>query len=322
MANKVNNKTLILVLAALAGIYFLSQFFQNRSRQKTALKTDIIAIDTSAISELKIKGQDEVTFKREGSSWTITSNGITDQADINSVNSILIQLLGIKADRLVATSSDKWSEYQLTDSTATRVSIKEGAKESLDLYVGRFQYRPPAGGQQNQFQQRQPQITGSTYLRLGEGDEVYATEGFLAMTFSQGFNTWRQGEFVKAVKSNIRQVQFDYPTDSSFVLSQVDSLWTINGVDIDQAKADQYLNRLVYKQDKNFVDNFNPAGPVTHTLTISGDNMENIIVKAYADYENDRFHLQSTLNPNATIESKKVGLFSQLFESQAYFNEN
>ena len=323
MANKFNNRTLLIVLVALAALYFLSNFLQSRSRTKTSLNTELVTIDTSAITEFTVDNENPVKFTRNGNQWQVTSNGITDEADINSVNTLLSQLLTIKAERLVANSSDKWGEYQLTDSTATRVTVIEGGKgETLDLYVGRFQYRPPAQTQQNQFQQQQPQIQGSTYVRVGGDEKVYATEGFLAMTFSGGFKTWREGQFLRATKSNIRQVQFDYPADSSFVLARPDSLWTLNGEIIEnQNSVDTYLNNLVYKQDKNFTDNFSGVGVPTHSLTISGDNMTNIVVKAFADHTNDYYYLQSTLNPGATVESKKGGLFGQLFVDKSKFLE-
>ena len=319
MANRFNNKNLLIALVALAVLYLMSNFFRNRTRTKTTLKTDIVQIDTAAITEFVINGENEVKFTRNNGEWQISSNGVTDEADKNSVNNILSQLIKVKADRIVTKSKDKWGEYQLTDSTATRVRVTENGKQTLDLFVGRFQYQPPPQGQQqNQFQ-RQPQIQGSTYVRLGEGDEVYSTEGFLAMTFGQDFNSWRQGQFIQAVKANIRNLKFDYPADSSFVLSRPDSLWMLNGAAVDQSKVDSYLSGLIYKQDKNFADGFSPLGAPTHSLTIAGDNMTDVVVKAFADHENDQYFLQSTVNPGATVESKKTGLFGQLFVDKGNF---
>lgn len=320
MANKFNNKTLLIVLAALVVLYFGSQFLQKRSRAKTTLKTDIVQIDTAAITSFIIDKDNKVEFKRNGNTWQVSSNGVTDEADPGVVNNMLAQLLAIKAERLVSNSSEKWGEYQLTDSAATRVQVTENnSDQTLDLYIGRFQYQPPPQNQQNQFQQRQPQITGSTYIRLGEGDAVYSTEGFLTMAFGQEFNTWREGKFIQTVKSNIKRIQFDYPADSSFTLAKVDSLWAVDGVVGNQDEIESYLDNLVYKQDKTFVDDFQPAGTPSHAITIAGDNMADVKVTVYADYENDAFYMQSNQNQGATIKSIRRGLFESLVVDKARF---
>ncbi len=321
MASKFNNKTLLIVLAALAVIYVVSTFLRKQSRTKTTLKTDIVNVDTAAVTQFTIHKENPITFSRAGNNWQVSSGGVTDDANTNLVQNVLSTLMSIKAERLVAKSSDKWAEYNLSDSTATRVTVTEGDKgQSLDLYIGRFNYQPPPQGQ-NQFQQRQQGISGSTYIRLGEGEEVYSTEGFLTMTFSQDFNSWRQTQFLKTTKSAITRVQFDYPADSSFVLTKMDSVWLVNDAPANQEAVDQYLSELTYKQDPNFADDFSAVGSPSHTLTIVGDNMDNIVVKAFANHDGNEYFIQSSMNPGATFRSARDGVYGDLFPGKEEFLE-
>ena len=48
---------------------------------------------------------------------------------------------------------------------------------------------------------QQGRITTS-YVRLAEEDDTYATDGILSMTFNQGINTWRDKTVIKGNKDD------------------------------------------------------------------------------------------------------------------------
>jgi hypothetical protein len=314
MASKFNNKILIIVLLVLIGLFFLLRIINNKQSSGN-LKTDIIQIDSSLVNTILLypsaeKGA-EISFIRSGNKWNVSKGEFTAYADERSVSNMFGELLVLKPERLVTRKKENWGEFGVTDSLGTRVIMKEGKKAVLDLMVGRFDYQPGPGGSSGGGQYG----TGLTYIRLYNETDVYVVKGFLAMSFNQAFNRWRNQIFLRTNKNDINLLTFEYPADSGFIAMKSDTLWIIEGITADSSSMASYLNSLAQKSNSQFTDNFKPLLSPDYQLTINGTNMAPIILKAYRKGENE-YILNSSLNPDSYFKSPRTGLFGSIFKSK------
>ncbi len=316
MSGKFNNRTLLIVFLGLAGILVLTRVFTAKKAERT-LDTDLVEIDTGRISSISIYPQAEqgaeLVFSRNGIAWIVSKDELSAPADKYSIGHALDELLNLKADRLVARSEEKWPEFHVNDSLGTRVLVKEGKKTTLDMIIGRFNYQPPPGGYSGYGQQYG---TGITYVRNSDEDEVYAVEGFLAMSFNQGFNNWRDQAICRLTRDQITKVVFEYPADSGFVAQKLDVNWTINGIMADSTSMAQYLNGLSRKSHGDFADGFSPLSNPLYQVTFEGMNMDPLLIRVYSQVGGELI-LHSTINPESYFKITRDGLFKDIFKSSA-----
>jgi hypothetical protein len=314
MSGKFNNRTLLIVFIGLAGILALSRIFTAKKAERT-LESDLVEIDTGRITSMHIFPQAEkgaeLVFSRSGSGWVIAKEDMSSPADEYSVDNALKDLVNLNADRLVARSEDKWPEYNVNDSLGTRVLIKEGKKTTLDLIIGRFNYQPPPGGYTGYGQQYG---TGITYVRKNGEDEVYAVEGFLAMSFNQEFNSWRDQAISSLTRDQVTKIIFEYPADSGFVAQKLDEHWTIQGLPADSTSMAQYLNGMSRKSHRDFADDFSPMSSPRYQVTFEGMNMEPLLIRVYVR-NGGELVLHSSINPESYFRITRDGLFKDIFKS-------
>lgn len=316
MAKKFNNKTLIIVLVLLTGLFFISRIISQK-RSGGTLKTDLVEIDSSLISTILLypsaENGEEIVFTRSGNNWIVKKGDLSVNANINSVRNMFGELIILSPERLVARGKDKWVDYGVDDSLGTRVIMKQGKKTMLDLMVGRFDYQPgPSGygGYGGNYG------SGLTYVRLYDEPEVYVVNGFLAMSFNQTFNNWRNQTFLNTSINNITSLNFEYPADTGFLVIKADTLWMIDGIQADSASMAQYLNSLKLKSNASFIDHFTPVTAPDFQLTLEGIDMVPVIITAYSIAENE-FILNSSQNPEAYFTSTTTGLFGSIFKSRS-----
>ena len=315
MSKKFNNKYLIIIFGVLILLFIFVKFYRSVKTERT-LKTDIVEVDTAKVDKILLypsseKGQ-ELTFIREGNSWTVSNGKIKTETEKNDVTNLLSQLLQIKSKRLVSRSKDKWEEYQLTDTSATRIKVFEGGKEKTDLLIGKFTY------QQTRDPYGRSGITGTSYVRLTSEDEVYANDGFLSFTFNQSFNNWRNQSLISLNKADITRLTFRYPGDSSFVVSFTDKKWMLGNLQADSVKVVNFLNTITNKKASTFDDTFTPVGNSQYQLTIEGNNMSNITIDAFSA-NGDAFKINSSMNTKSWFSSDAKGLFKDIFKSKKEF---
>ncbi len=316
MSGKFNNRALLIVFLGLAGILVLTRVFTAKKAERT-LDADLVEIDTGRISTIYIYPQAEkgaeLVFTRQGYSWKVSKEDLSVPADKFSIGNAINELLNLKADRLVARSEEKWPDYQVNDSLGTRVMIKEGKKTTLDMIIGRFNYQPPPGGYPGYGQQYG---TGITYVRSSGENEVYAVEGFLAMSFNQGFNNWRDQTICRLTRDQVTKVVFEYPADSGFIAQKLDVNWTISGILADSTSMAQYLNGLSRKSHGDFADGYSPLSNPVYKVTFEGMNMNPLLIRVYTQ-PGDELILHSSINPESYFRITRDGLFKDIFRSSA-----
>ena len=315
------NTILMAVLVILVVLYLSTNYFKKNS--SASFDPQIVKLDSSKVGKITIyppakEKEEPIVLSRSSGQWEVAQGKIVSKADPSKLRSALGQLLDVEAQRLVAKTKDKWPNYELGDSLARKVLIEEkGGGTTTALYFGKTSYgqvAAPAYGR--------GATAGSTYFRLNDDPETFALENGLPNTFSRPFNSWRNPEFLKLDKEQLKELEFNDVDGEAFVLRKVDSVWSIADTKADASKVSQYLNSLERQNSSQFVDGFSPNDKSLHTLTIRGQEMDEVVVRAYAMAEENKFVLNSSQHPEVFVESDSVGLFKRLFVDRDYFQPN
>jgi hypothetical protein len=323
MNKKKNTRVLIIAFAALLAVFVVSLYFQDKGGKARSFRADIIQVDSAAVNRIVItrnQNDEKIILTKENENWMVENVDVKSPAQEDVVEEAISVMSKAEVEQLVANDKQAWDEYDVTDTMATRVEFfatgKDNDKKSLDLYLGSFQpnqsaFQSPQGSQS---------ISGSTYVRPEGENKVYAVSGFISMQFNKPFNRWRNGKLIEVEPSAIKRIEYDYPADSSFVLHMKDSVWMINDIQADQGAVDKYMNEMKNKSSFRFADDFEPDTEPLFVVRISGNNMDNVVLKAWekcvgcGDYT-----LNSSQNPDAYFTVKKERTFGDIFKRKADF---
>lgn len=306
-----NNKILLVVLAALIGIFVVTQYVRKNNSEES-YNADIVKVDTSTVESIIITSPQasDITFQNENGKWRVRNDKITSDVEKITMNGLLAEIASIKSKRLASKSKESWEKYELTDSLASKVVINWQG-DPVVLYVGKFDYK------QSQNPQNQGGITGTTYIRLAESDNIHVIDGFLAMTFKRDFDSWRNATFLEADKDLMTSVEFVCPQDTGFAITKQDSEWMVDGKTGNNEKIEAYINLIANKQNREFADDYIPHGEPSYTLTISGNNMSDVQIKCYTDPGTGNYYFNSSLNPDVYFGGTQPSVFRELFVTKS-----
>ena len=302
-----NNKTLLIIFVALLAAWGLSQM--NSGKRNRSFNTDLIKIDTAAVTTInlypKSDEQKEITLSKESGTWIATQGTVTTKANQSAVQSLLGNMTMIKTKRVAAKKQEKWKDYEVEEATGSRVKVFAGSELLEDFIVGRFSLN-------------QQTRSGLSFVRLTEADEVYAIDGFLSMTMSQGFNSYRIKEFLQVNKDDLTGLQLTNNDGSTISFSALNGQWSKEGVAIDSTTMATYLNAIQSTFGSDFVDGLDEgtlSSQLYKTLTITGNNMTGpISVNCYRDINREKpYLLRSSQNKDAVFESGEDGIFEKIF---------
>ncbi len=320
MSNRFNNKKLLYLLAGLIAILLLTVLVKIPKENGT-LKNRIVNFDTAAVDEIIIypKAGRESSFELERSNnkWVVKQGNITSATQEGAVQNIFGEVLNLKPQSLASVSKSQWKEFELTDSLATRIKFLDRKGRTLsDLMVGKMSYKqqdnPYAGYGGNNVQ-----VT--SYVRLYNEKNIYAVEGFISFTFNTKFDDWRDKTFIRSDKKNMTKITFNYPADSSYIMSRNGNVWQIAGQTADSVKVAGYLNSLQLLNGQNIKDNYQPVLSPVYQMLVEGNNLLNISVKCYIGEGNDEYVINSSLNPNVYFSTLKKDIPDKLFKPAGYF---
>ncbi len=308
MLKNISSIKLIGVLVVLVLVYLGIQFFGGKSRSKS-FKAELVEIDTAKVTKVMIDAKGEsLELIRENNTWKVSiGEGKYAEAQKSSVKSTLNSLLTIKPSRIAAKNPEKWKEYQV-DSAGTRVQVFEGSKNTLDLIIGRF------GFNQQAMQQQQQMMMGGrggqqfyTYVRLENEPEVYVADNFMGMSLNSDASGFRNKQLLSLTTDSIAEIQFNYPADSAFVLTKMDSVWSIFGNLTDSASTASYLSDIRYVNNSNFVDDVPASALVSPTvsMTIRQNGKPDIMVKAF-QHPVHKWIVNSSENPLAYFADESL----------------
>lgn len=301
MLKNISSVKMIGILAALVLVYLGVQFFGGESRSKS-FKAELVEIDTAKVSKMVIESKGEsLELLKENNAWKVSiGNGKYAEAQKSDIKSTINSLLTIKPSRVVAKNPEKWKDYQV-DTAGTRIQIFEGSKITLNLVIGRFGFDQQAMQQQQQQQQmmggrNMPQFF--SYVRLQDEDEVYVADNFMGMSITADASGYRNKQLLSLTTDSIAEIQFNYPADSGFVLSRVDSVWSIFGSPVDSAATASLLSDIRHVSNSNFVDDVPSTALVSPTVSmnIKQNGKADIMVKAF-QHPVHKWIINSSENP-------------------------
>lgn len=318
-----NTKTLIILLLILGGIYLVTKLTEKEDR---TFRSEMVTIDSAEVTKMLIMpklGSDgqEVILSKTGSEWKLESDGKTYKADPTSIKNILAELMRMKSERVAAVEEIKWDQYEVSDSTGTRIQLFNNNKMISDLYVGKFEYTQPKGPQ-NPNQQNRGKM--STYVRPAEDNSVYVVDGFIKMSIQPNVNAYRDKTLFSANKDDITKITYNYSNNNNFVLTKENGIWLLDGMPTDSIKTSLYLNKLSKVTSSNFIDDVEPFSNVpAFRIKIEGNNILPAELNAFPADSTNKFVITSTRVPDAQYSGLKAGLFERIFVGRDnFFSDN
>lgn len=258
-----NPKYLVIALVVLTAIWLIIRFTGN-TRRTSNQRSELIALDTSSVDELRIlrKGESKViVLKRlDQGKWKVgLENEKAYDADQSSVKQALGLLRKLTAHRMLTRKKDKWNEYEVTDSALLIQAYREGEHLGA-LRIGKLSF--PSSG------------NAYTAVRLDGESEVYAVEGYLTSSLGRNLTEWRDKTFMRLKPDRVDKVVFEYPSDSSFTLIKQDTVWLMDGMKVNRDKVDRYLSQFRNKNLTAFADDFAASAKPLFRIRFEGKGAE------------------------------------------------
>ncbi|MGP8214929.1 MAG: DUF4340 domain-containing protein [Bacteroidia bacterium] len=312
MLNKLNNKLLLLILVVLAAIYGIASYIQHKKGENTFHTNIIPKIDSNKVTTFyiypKLNKKKPIRFDLKGKTWFVSSEGITSRADKKSENYIIQLIEGISPDHLATNDPAQWKDFDVTDSSGTRVVLLNNTDTLIDLLVGRFSYN-------NQLRK------AMSCVRLHNQNDVYSVDGFLTMNVANEFVSWRDRALLTGAPEAWTKLTFTYPGDSSFTATHdLMSGWKVDGEKPDSITTVHLLLKLSQQNYGAFDDKFDTnKAQALYSLKVEGTNVPAFILKAYPADSANQYVITSSLNPGAYMSGKNQGMFNNIFLSKAAF---
>ena len=317
MFSKINNKKLAIVFAILLVLLAIS-YITGSAHKHGSFNSKITDVDTSQVSSIIIyppAKAEQIQLNMKDNNWTVSNSKEKYNADNNSVKEMLRLIHDLKATRIATKDKDRWKDYKVTDSLATRVQMLANNKIVTDVYIGRFSYQPPANN--NPYMREQGTMT--TYVRLAGENTVYATDGFLGMAFNRKISDFRDKKIAGISKDKVRKLSFSTP-EGNYSLTKDNGPWMLDGLLTDSAKVEKFLSGLTHLSGYQFVKpEERTSDAAKMTLMIEGAPDPTLQIDAYPADTTNVWAIESSINKGAFFSGKKSGLTEKLFPGKDYF---
>jgi len=289
-----NNKTLVIIFFALLGLLIAKKTILKPTTR--SFKQALTSYDADKVDKLTIQVENAAmtTVYKEGGVWKATDGSRTVDAKESTVKAVVNELASLKTKQLVSRNSEKWVDYEVDDTKAKRIKIYSAGKEAAALHVGRFNFN-------------QQTRAGTSYARLSSEDDIYAIDGFLAMSVAKDFNSFRETKLAEIQLSGIKQVSLEKGESTTSLSRSIDGGWLKQGMTIDSSSVAAYLTALNNINGTKFNDDFVEASSSASQTLKVGD----LTISAY-DKSDGGFIIKSNHNP-AYFESDSTGVFNKIF---------
>jgi hypothetical protein len=237
-----NNKTLGIIFGALLVIFLLSKWLS--APKDRSFDPEIINLDTTKVQQLIVNkpGEDPFTLEKNANGWSLIQGDMRYTPTASSVQGLMSNLSSIVANRIVTKNPERYKEYNVDDSTGTRIQAMQDGKVLGDVVVGRFNFN-------------QATRSGISYLKQHGENEVYAVEGFLSMSLTQGFDNYRDKRIVSLNKNDVTRFTLEQQ-NARMVVSKIGNDWKDDQqMDIDSADMESFLNNLQSVSGTTFANN-------------------------------------------------------------------
>ena len=303
MFGKRGTRTLLIVLAALPVIYFLSSVRSTRARERS-FKEYVMQLDTAMVKRVEFQPRrtkpDPMQLDRTGTDWTVTHKGITARADNGTVRSLLEKFVAMRTVRVSGMMDKMKDGAELNDSLAIPITFTLDDGTTQELLVGRNSNSPDG----RDFW---------TQVNIPGEKEIYAVSAVLTGQLDQEMSAWRVRTLVKGDPTSWQRLSFTYPADSGYVLQRNGAEWLVDEMPADSAKVNKYLKSLALSRVQQFADTVNVSSLAPmHQLRIDDSaSPEPIVVQVYA--WGNGYVVTSTLNPGGVMHFDAFREMPRLF---------
>jgi len=234
---------------------------------------------------------------KNGDSWIVKNSTVQADAQISSISSLLNNLNSIKAQRPVAKSKDKWTEYEVDEEKGKRIELFSGSKSVEDLVIGRFNFN-------------QQTRSAKSYVRRSNDDSVYVIDGFISMSINQSMDAFRDKTVAKFPANSLVSLNLESELGSR-ILKKENYWLNQNGEIQDSSAMVNLVNSLSNVNGSTFYDI--PLTERTPLKTLTLMDIAGKSTKISCFESNGSFVIHSSQNPNSYFESDSSGIFKTLF---------
>ena len=305
MFRKVSFKTIIILFAALLFLVVISKISDHKKGNRT-FKRILTEYDANQINKIQIsKGIDNkntIEFSKIENKWTLSYDNKKFNGDKQIIGSIINELNKIHPSSVTSTKKDRWKEYQVDDSSATRIKLFAGNEIKGDIFAGKFSFSGRSG---------------KSYIRIAGDNTTYGVTGMQSSSVNRKPDSFKDKTIISSDKDNWEKISYTYPSDSSFIIVKKDNYWEINGIKTDSVKTVGFLSTINHVRHYN-LETLTPAkNNPDYELKIEGKNMSPIIVKGYN--QDDKFIVTSNENVGVFFEGND--LKKKLFPGESKFQK-
>lgn len=204
-----SNKTilaLLLVIGVLAGVFTLQRWSATRSGQEGQIYLkQLEPLSKEAIAEIKLqKGDQSLAFKKEADRWS-SGEALGDAAILNA---LVTDLLSPDDLTLISQNSEQHASYEVTDETATVVSLANSGGEKK-IYVG-------------------APTSGNYYVRVDGASDVWGMPSMVDQISDLTLASWLDKKLLAVDEAHINTIVIE-KNGSLITLQQRDKNWFIDG---------------------------------------------------------------------------------------------
>jgi len=296
-----NNKKLLYILIVLGLIFLLTQLFNQKKER--SFKSELVAVDTALVTKIilhpQAEGHHEIILEKTGQGWTAQQGDLKVSVAQGTLDGILRELMSIKVKSIVTQSKDRWKEYEVEDSTGSRVEVYLGNKKSFDFYSGKFGFNQQANNM-------------ISYLRMAGEPQVYAVDGFQSMSFNPSFSNFRDKSLVQIQPADISQLKLNQ-SGTTQLLSKINQVWNIDGKPVsDSAAVEEYIQGIANISGTQIIDGFTPGPSTSHELDLTTGN-KTISVRIFPSGDSLKpFIIHSSSNPDNYFKEDSTGAFNAM----------
>jgi hypothetical protein len=314
---RINNRNLIIILTVLILLFVVARVFRA-PLQKRNIPEVLVEMDSAKINRIEVipesPKQDRLILEKNKMQWTISDGNKKVSAENQKINSALLALMQLKPRSLATKNRQRWGNFEVTDSSF-RVIAYASEDVIADLRIGKTGFDQSATNTQNPFYGGM--ANAYTYVRLQDGEDVYAVDGFLKSSFGSTMNDWRDQSFLRLTPYQIDQINFSYP-DSSFVLDKNNGKWNLNNISADSIEVESFLRQLAFLDGNDFEDDYSPASNQgDFSVSFSQGKIIKATIQAWRN--GNLLILNSSTNPETYFSDKNGNLFASVFRPRNKF---
>lgn len=303
-------KGLLIAVAALAVIYWISYTWSPRSKDRS-FKQVVVALDTTAIITFRMEapptlGRD-LRFERVPGGWTVSDGITTHKADGKHVADLLASTMPMRSKRYIGAYDILKERYGLDEASATRVTFTDlGGKQTV-LLIGRGTFAPGKVG-------------SWTYVCAPDDGEIHAMEGNLTQATERKPEDWRPRFLLRCEPEDVVRLElFDAGDGSLIDLRREGTAWTVDGMPADSLRMLRYVGGLSQASPRTFHDEeITPGSPLYVRVTVHTTlRAAPYVIDVYED--RGRLIATSSANPGIHFKLDPEREFIKLYQPRDAF---